>query len=196
MTWLVFKKAIALAKDSGSYLTIGGGEPTLHPDFWGFLGYALGQAEDEGAVFLVTNGSQTDDSIALANMAKRGILGVALSRSRYHSPINEQVVKAFIRKDRRGEGHFYNDGRKNDLREIRESTSVFQEGRARNLPEAARGCACDTFFFETNGQIKFCGCEDAPVVGNVYTGIHKKWHDERSGGAECYRKLKKRATIG
>ena len=63
-----FKNAV----DHDECATIGGGEPTIHPKFWEFIGLALGRAE---YVWLATNGKETDTALALAGLAKRGVIG-------------------------------------------------------------------------------------------------------------------------
>ena len=50
-----FKNAL----EYDEYITIGGGEPTLHPKFWEMMGLALGFGE---YVWLATNGSITKET--------------------------------------------------------------------------------------------------------------------------------------
>lgn len=38
-----YEKALELTEWHSDYLSIGGGEPTLHKDFWTILGMSLGQ---------------------------------------------------------------------------------------------------------------------------------------------------------
>lgn len=56
---------IAFARDYTDIITIGGGEPTLHPDFFDILKYCL---NDFDSVWMATNGSQTDSMYRLANI--------------------------------------------------------------------------------------------------------------------------------
>ena len=76
-----FHKAIALASEHESGITIGGGEPTLHPLFQEFLMHAVwelaAQSNSNGmpAVFLVTNGTNESISCTLAQLAERGVIG-------------------------------------------------------------------------------------------------------------------------
>ena len=194
MSLSTFKMAVALSNELGNYITLGGGEPTLHPKMWEFIGYALSQCVEDVGLFIVTNGSQTDTAIGLARMAQRGIMGAALSRTRFHDEIDPQVVKAFTRPDRRGEGHFYQDGRSNDLREIRGDGKKWpytpiRVGRAKRLQDTREGCACEEWFVTPTGRIHFCGCPGAPVVGSARTGIGNKWLEYRNIDLTCYKQL-------
>ena len=57
-------------------LPIGGGGPTIHPEFNNFLLKAIGAVD---YVWLATNGSMTETALTLAKLAKRGVIGCALS---------------------------------------------------------------------------------------------------------------------
>ena len=91
------KKAIDDAVEHEDSMTIGGGEPTLHPDFWEILAYAMqeGHKEIYPWVFLVTNGKRTEDALALAYLADNALIHVQLSQDDWHDPIDYKVVKAF-----------------------------------------------------------------------------------------------------
>src|ERR1035441_1381 len=111
MTRETFHKAIALACDHEASITIGGGEPTLHPLFQEFLMYAIwelaSQSNSQGspAVFLVTNGSNMEAAITLAHLAERGVIGCRVSHDQYHDPIDPRVFAAFKRHDPSPYGH-------------------------------------------------------------------------------------------
>ncbi len=161
-----FKKAI----EYDDYITIGGGEPTIHPKFWEFIGLALGFGE---YVWLATNGSQTQTAIALARMAKRGVIGCALSQDSYHDVIDEVVIKAFTK---------YNQT-DNDQREIRDVTSREINGGRCDFGRDD-SCACPDLVCEPDGTIKACGCDNAPSFGNINSeiSIPDDW-----GSMECYK---------
>ena len=38
-------------------------------------------------------------------------------------------------------------------------------------------CYWPGFCFEPDGKIKFCACDDSPVIGNVWDGINQKYLD-------------------
>lgn len=150
-----FKKALVYDE----YITIGGGEPTLHPQFWEFIGLALGFGE---YVWLATNGSQTQTALALARMAKRGVIGCALSQDAYHDAIDYDVVKAFTRNNKntiRSIGD-------NDNREIRDVTAKeINAGRCDFGREDV--CVCPGLTCEPDGAIRACGCDNSPSFGNI-----------------------------
>ena len=164
MTPRMYKKAIEYIASISESITIGGGEPTLHKHFWEIMGLSLGSVEN---VWLATNGSITDTALKLANMARRGVIGCALSQDYYHDPIDERVVQAF-QKDRKSLGNgisvYANNDR--DLREIRDvSDNIVNAGRC-NFGED--GCVCSEIIITPDGTIMGCGCDDAPSFGNVF----------------------------
>src|SRR5271169_5787259 len=108
MTRETFHKAIQLACAHESSITIGGGEPTLHPLFQEFLMHAVwelaSQSNSQGspAVFLVTNGTNESASVTLAHLAERGVIACRLSQDQYHdqSLVTDRVRAAFRRPKR------------------------------------------------------------------------------------------------
>jgi len=161
MSIATFKKAI----QQDEYVTIGGGEPTLHPKFWEMIGLSLGHAE---GIWLATNGSVTDTALALAHMAKRGIIGCALSQDPWHDPIDGKVIQAFTTG-----GPTYNTRENNvDGREIRNADTMpgpIQAGRC-DWGSNENSCVCDDLIVKPSGIVKGCGCDDAPVFGNINDG--------------------------
>jgi len=161
MTRDMFLAAAELAEDHGEYVTIGGGEPTLHPLFWDFIGIMLGHEQGRGSVHVITNGSVTATAIRLANLARAGSLGAELSQDRYHSKIDASVVKAFTREDRYGEDH-------NDSRGIRTVSTILNLGRAvDNGIGTEDRCSCDDLFVRSDGTIWACAHEKAQF-GTVF----------------------------
>ena len=166
MSWDTFVKAMEYCKDE--YITLGGGEPTLHPMFWQMFGYALGTAED---IFIITNGKITEIALRLARLARRGIIGCDLSRDRYHEDIEPFVVKAFTKVS----GGFMDEHEKeNDRRGIRNTTAggreAIYQGRAKVTQVAAYdsvACLCDSYQFHPDGNIYACGCTNAPLIGKI-----------------------------
>lgn len=153
-TWAATLKLVTRYTD---YVTLGGGEPTLHPRFWQILGESLAVFD---TVWLATNGSQTRIALALANLAKRGVLGVALSQDGYHDKIAQAVIDAFTR-DKPGR---FAEG--DDRREIRDVSG--KEKHAGRCDWGSADCACDDICIEPGGRIRGCGCTDAPVFGTVF----------------------------
>lgn len=159
MTFETFKQAIDFIGED--HVDIGGGEPTLRPQFWTFIGYALGSCE---SVWLATNGSQTETTIKLARMARRGVIGCDLSVDFYHDQIDDRARKAFS--DLRSSD--------NDMRAIRDvSYTVKKKGRAiRTSTWAEEGCACNGVMVDPDGDIFTCGCRKLKI-GNVHTGYNE-----------------------
>lgn len=166
MSMSLYEAAVEFFGDDS--IVIGGGEPTLHPDFWKILGFTLGSAS---TVWMATNGSMAKTSILLANMAKSGIMGVALSRDHYHAEIDPRVVRAF---HGTGAGQYYYDRHRDDLREIRDvSHKIMKAGRAaRTMTWHEEGCVCEGIMVDPNGNIWSCGCKRL-LLGHVLSGWNK-----------------------
>ena len=95
-----FLAACKLAAEYGENISIGGGEPTVHPLFWDFIGLAIAYT-DEGPPWLATNGKLTETALILARLARKGVLSVELSQDEFHEEIEWDVVEAF-QKPKRG----------------------------------------------------------------------------------------------
>lgn len=162
----VFMKAIECVD---GMIILGGGEPTIHPQFWDFLIESLAYQHTTD-VWLATNGSNTDISIKLAKLARKGIIGCALSQDEWHDPISDRVIEAFsnIPKIKNNT---------NDLREIRDVTSnIYNAGRAKEnslftVGKQYLSCGCDCGIIKPNGDIFMCACADSPKLGSVLDKI-------------------------
>jgi len=136
MSLPVFENKIIEA-DYG-HITLGGGEPTLHPQFWKMLQFALAHSE---SVFVSTNGSDKDATMALLKLAHNNEhLIVQVSIDAYHEPIDEQVEK---------QARLWGMAR--------DTTRIIPVGRASNWGDA-EGCICD-LFITPSGEIYTCGCK-------------------------------------
>ena len=88
-----FKAALNFAESYGfENIAIGGGEPTVHPQFWEMLGLAVLWGVD---VWLATNGKRKKDALRLAKAAEKRIVAVDLSLDEWHEPIDYEVSDAF-----------------------------------------------------------------------------------------------------
>jgi hypothetical protein len=156
MSLKTFRNAL---KYGDEYNTVGGGEPTLHPFFWQMLMEAIAVSD----VWMATNGSLTEIALALAGLAKKGVLGVALSLDEFHDPISPKVVEAFTKDmTKTAYGSFYADDDKRETRNV--SGNLIKAGRCKDGKE---GCICEDMIVKPNGIVKACGCKDAPIFGNV-----------------------------
>jgi hypothetical protein len=181
-----FKKALELsAQIDDAALTIGGGEPTLHPQFWQFLGLALGQMRHYRELYIgiVTNGSQTDTALALAAIAAEGLISACLSQDQWHDPIDERVVRAFKTDWNSRDG---------DKRSIRTIESVQLKGRGKKLGHLAhfnQDCDCQGLEIEPSGIIYSCNCRKERF-GNVFNPqLPSDWSYVSSEGY-CYKRQK------
>lgn len=163
-----FHKAIALASAHEESITIGGGEPTLHPLFQEFLMYAVwelaSQSNSQGspAVYLVTNGTNESTSVTLARLAERGVIGCRLSQDQYHdqSMVTDRVRAAF-RKPKRDHYTPSNFRDEYDCRDTNgEIVHVQAMGRAKKWGNNSMkdGC-CGGLFVTPKGTLYPCECK-------------------------------------
>ena len=156
----------ALDLDMSSHVTIGGGEPTIHPKFKDFLFTCLGHNYVD-YIWMITNGSMTETSIALARLSNEDRFQCALSQDCFHDEICCTVVDEFNR---------------NNL-EIRDNTeSLSNAGRC---DWGNDSCICSDIVIKTDGTIKGCGCDDAPVIGDVHHGLYHEFKDYWEIGECC-----------
>jgi len=179
MSQEVFDKALAIAADHCTDITIGGGEPTLHPQIlpW-VMQAALAIVEtsldyDGPAVLVVTNGKKKDVAIKLAKLAHLGIIQCDLSQDPWHDPISPEVVKEFTRYNKpctvNGTfiGHQDPENGKGNagIRDV--SIGVKKKGRAiENGLWRQKGCCCNTMLIAPNGDFYQCGCKKTKL-GNI-----------------------------
>lgn len=168
MSQEVFDKALAIAANYSNDITIGGGEPTLHPQIlpW-VMQAALSAIEtsmdmDGPSVLVVTNGKKKDVAIKLAKMAHLGIIQCDLSQDPWHDPISPEVVKEFTRYNKPGTVN----GKGNaGIRDV--SSGVKKKGRAiENGLWRQKGCCCSTMLIAPNGDFYQCGCKKTKL-GNI-----------------------------
>lgn len=175
MTQAVFDKALDLAKRYGMDITIGGGEPTLHPKVLEWCMQAALACLDTSmewgspACLIVTNGKKTETAIKLAKMAHLGMIAAELSQDEYHDAINPKVVKEFTRYNRsvRDSGGFGMREKKGyaDIRDV--TGGIKAQGRAiENHVDDMEGCACEAMFIAPNGDFYKCGCRKTKL-GNI-----------------------------
>lgn len=187
----VFQAAVKLAYEWDSeFIYIGGGEPTLHPKFFPMLEFLL-RYKNYGFdnIEMTTNGSVTKTMKRLFRIlhgedrriyfAKR--LSLAVSLDIYHDPIDpeiEQMVRKAVEIRRRHTGDLVNDYPYVYIKSFSKDAEVVSAGRAKvNNLNSNNSCACDSMFVKPSGNIHFCGCENSPIIGNVFNGIDPKWMD-------------------
>lgn len=148
------REALELAKREEMPVTLGGGEPTLHPQFMEFLWLAIRRmaalTHELGmpAVGLVTNGSLTDIALELAALAKIGVVSASVSKDEFHDPIDPRVVRAFEPSNEPG-----------DYRRTNRMHLIVPVGRARRWGNHPfKRCVCDGPFVTPDGDLYSCGC--------------------------------------
>lgn len=195
-------------------IAIGGGEPTLHPEFFQILKICLNNFE---YVWMATNGSQTRTMLRLADIMTDndydnqecqcgnpeycscssddlilsfGHLCVALSQDSWHDPIDQRIVNLWKKKANvHGRTPF----------EIRSVSQIISQGRAAKSGAGTteHGCVCSDHVIKPDGNIKICGCQKAPIIGNVWDGISEEWNSkmfnsENFQDDRCYQSLRRK----
>lgn len=154
----VFTASLALIKGWNTYLTLGGGEPTVHPAFMAFAWQAIRTMLEVTAemgtpvVGVVTNGKKTDLALELARMAECGLVSARLSQDVWHEPIEDKVYRAFRRSTARSSV---------DARAIGGTTltNLVPVGRARGwATESRERCFCPSLLIKPTGDLYHCSC--------------------------------------
>ena len=192
--------AICFASDYTENISIGGGEPTLHPDFFEILFYST---ERFYHTWLATNGKKTKTMFKLADILNNEYypededdymyiesdkLSVALSQDCFHDPIDQRVVDLWKRN-------------KWEIRDVtRSHDGVTAQGRAKRTGSGwGEHCPCSTQIIKPDGSIKLCGCERAPIIGDIYKGIESKWKKVINSEAfryyDCWTDYKRRKNV-
>jgi len=150
MSMDVFCAAISAAAALNESVMLGGGEPTLHPDFREFVDLALHKSER--GVSCVTNGKRTNDAFWMLELAEDSPnFYPELSLDRFHADVNIHVRNAYL-----------------NARCVRDSSNwkVILAGRA--VTSRAAGveeCRCPDLFVDPQGRFWPCGCmKGAPAL--------------------------------
>lgn len=178
MSQEVFEKALELCASYGSYIVLGGGEPTLHPQFMKYLAmsiqYEQTHVQSGISPWFATNGSNTERTLDLLynsqyvevdffeKMYKHSFIewqedplfSMAVSQDSFHDPIDSIVFDTAKRlgvEIRNTEQHLVDAGH-------------CDTGTSDN-------CCCDVFQIKPDGKIYLCGCDEAPCIGDVHQGI-------------------------
>ena len=164
----VFERVLDIISERGDLITIGGGEPTVHKDFFKFLNIAIDWYNTDliqEPPLVITNGKLKGKTHKLLDMIEDEChedFYIELSQDEWHDPIDETVVSRWKRVAKYHE--------KVDIRTVRKLTPVGRAG------EPERGldylwndekCACDDLFFAPDGSVYSCGCKHTKL-GDVW----------------------------
>jgi len=189
MSLETFQKVCDLVSALEINLSLGGGEPTLHPQFWQFFGLALkATAGNEIGVFVATNGSIEDSAVALAQLAQKGVLCCRLSIDQFHDVgmVSDRVSLAFSSGKKI---YSYGSTPGHDYREVVKD-SIYQSATGRASSWGTEFCVCEDIVVEPNGRMFSCGCR-VECVGDIHdpeSYANVDWYEEhrcaRFGRAE------------
>ena len=182
MELTVFRKALKFAECYDSEcLTLGGGEPTEHPNFWEIFGLSIASVE---SVYVVTNGANKEIALKLAKLNRRHstdyLVTTDLSRDPFHDDIDWEVINAF---------------RHPHIREVRK---VVNAGKLKHLKEGDEfegyevmdRCICEGLLIDVWGNVWECGCK-LNKLGNVMTGVdHEKLSAAWDNDHQCTKMLR------
>jgi hypothetical protein len=143
-----------------AYVNIGGGEPTCHPHFWDIMDMAM---DYHRRIWVVTNGKIASSAIRLAKMAERGWVKCGLSLDKWHEPISQDVINAFVL------NRHANPKDKRFIQNVGKKFFPIKSGRC----DWGNRVVCNADnkpYVKPNGEVRQCGCKDSPVVGDVFGG--------------------------
>lgn len=150
----VYKRALEWATNLTAHVTIGGGEPTIHPLFEVMIGMATKLPVKGG---IVTNGKLREKALLLLKMARADLINCSLSQDEYHEPIDKDVIEQFSH-----ELFGFNSGH-----------NPIAVGRATRLMEShpQTWCLSQDPFVMPDGSIRQCACPDGKIIGNIKEGF-------------------------
>lgn len=201
MTREDFFAAVELAKEYDTMVTIGGGEPTLHPNFMEFVCHAMVElldvSENAGlpAIGVITNGSNTPMALRIAKMAKAGLICGTVSKDQYHDPIDPKVFDAFDTK--RNQWGERSSRENDDHRSINYGGGFIQAaGRAKRWGNHPfRKCVCDSVFVSPKGKVWPCACKvRGSEISNTIAEASRKMVYEHFEG-HCFKSKGYKETV-
>ena len=178
-----FKKVLEFTKDLS--LNIGGGEPTVHPQFFSILDLAI-EARREwkiSKIWMVINGKRKEHALKVAEIASTGIIKCGLSLDEWHEPISQEVQDAWTGIRSHKDGRF--------IQNVGRRSLPLRHGRWDK--EGRTACNCPKPFIMPNGNIYQCGCKGAPQIGNVFDGCDPL--PDKRPGIRTHPKGEKRAGL-
>ena len=177
--------------DSDAEITIGGGEPTIHPRFWEMFGLIMEFAGGgDGQLYLATNGKLKKRALALARLADPNGEGlcVALSQTPHHEDIDPSVARAFtyrklqIRQEKAYS--FAESGRASENGcYAAERTALIKGHPYRDKSQYdGSGCCCQSTKIEPDGTVRQCGCDGRINFVKTDWGHEDRWEENPALG--------------
>lgn len=159
----VLHHALTFISKYGEYVTLGGGEATLHPQFRKIVQKAL---DFDLIVHIISNGSREHQIKWLIDQKEMygDKLHFEISDDQFHLK-DSHKVKSWV----------YEYAKRNKI--IRNNIKLVKAGRAINLENKTYlyepfsydngSCLCETLTVKLDGSIYHCGCENSHKYGNV-----------------------------
>ena len=176
----VARAAVAISIESDSCITLGGGEPTMHPQFWEIVGICLDSQWMEHLT-VISNGSKYFDRLANLSRDSDCIYYAVSLDDGYHDPLPPDLAHR-IRKWGRTYG------------KLHQVTTVARVGRAKtNDLTTSTHCVCEDPQVLVNGDVRYCGCPRSPKLGNVLDSSFSLHNfDVSDDGMGCYKDLSRK----
>jgi MoaA/NifB/PqqE/SkfB family radical SAM enzyme len=123
-----------------AHITLGGGEPTLHPLLFDFIGLAKSRGIED--VCVITNGKLAEEARYLYILTEQNIIHASLSEDFYHERVDHDVYEMFSKKNR-----------------LHQVSRISNNGRAKeNDLYTEDSCLCPDLTINPNGVIYACAC--------------------------------------
>lgn len=184
MSSWIFSQAVELAYNYGDDVTIGGGEPLLHDNFFNFLDKVIEMDFISGGCgihpLVVTNGKRKAQTWKLIDkyLDMDAPIAVDLSTDIYHDPIDDGIRQYFERYQKNRRNNYQHRAYNSAVIGTRNTESfIIKIGRGINIPGAKEGCCCETPLVDVVGDVFSCGCKHTKI-GNVVTDTSfYDWYD-------------------
>jgi len=162
MSMTHFEKALEYIMYFGQdMISVGGGEPTIHPNFYEIMGKLISFVD---YVWISTNGKNKEAAKYLVKMTSKDVIHAVLSIDPYHEPIDEEVVNLFKNIKLKNASWRYSF--------VNNVHTIVRAGRAKDWPDAIDECICNDIFINPHGEIRSCGCENSKLLGHLDYGLY------------------------
>jgi len=220
MEYAIAIDAINFALDHTECITIGGGEPTLHPKFFDILRTCLDSFD---YVWMATNGSNIKAMRRLANIIDGNdyesfdIENYCTCSKQVERENCDCYPEDTIHQEDKLSVALSQDWAHDDIDQwvvdywTRRSKHQYSHFEIRNVFASSAGatsqgrakktgsgtgdhCPCDSIIIKPSGKLKLCGCTNSPTIGDIWQGILPKWQKfmelDRYRDCECWNKSK------